>query len=155
MVTGMLDEIFEAVKTVPDPEIPVLSLGDLGVVRSVEFQDGYPVITVSPTYSGCPATGVIEEMILEKLESLGFKNAIINRSISPPWSSEWISQEGRQKLRQYGIAPPNPQNKGHPESCPRCSQKTVSKISEFAATSCQAMWRCDECFEVFNYFKCI
>ncbi len=155
MVNESLQHIVGVVEAIPDPEIPVLTLADLGVIRDVAVEDGSIIVTVTPTYSGCPAISLIEEMIVEQLQLNNFENVKIRRSISPPWSSDWITSEGKAKLTKYGIAPPNSENKGQPESCPRCRSGNVAKISEFSSTPCQAMWKCLSCLEVFGYFKCI
>ena len=142
------------VESVPDPEIPVLTLGDLGVIRGVhERVDGFE-IHVTPTYSGCPATRVINEMISEALLRAHIEKFTIKKVLSPVWSTQWISESGKAKLEEYGIAPPNPGANG-PKSCPRCKSTRVSEISAFGSTPCQALWRCQECLEPFNYFKCL
>ena len=146
--------IIKIANTVPDPEIPVLTLGDLGVIRGARLQGENWIIDVSPTYSGCPATSLINEMILETLARNGVKNVQIKMVLSPPWRSEWISDEGRKKLSAYGIAPPNPEN-SKPRCCPQCNSQAVSLLSEFGSTPCQALWKCQDCLEIFNYFKCI
>ena len=146
---------------VADPEIPVLSIVDLGIVRDVIVGDRITV-ALAPTYSGCPATEVIEQSVVNALNRYGIDNVDIRRELSPPWTTDWISDEGREKLRQYGIAPPE---KGtskrallHGEreiACPRCNSLNTAVVSEFGSTACKAAWKCNDCLEPFEYFKCI
>lgn len=161
-----LDELARAYRvlgTVPDPEIPVLSLMDLGVIRSVQWLDGVLCVGVSPTYSGCPAAVVIRASIIEALQHAGFSHVSAVDVLSPPWSSDWISPEGRRKLLEYGIAPPAESAASKrrlirgdlPIACPRCSSVSTEKISEFGSTPCKAHYRCTRCREPFDYFKCI
>lgn len=145
----------------PDPEIPVLTIMDLGIVRDVAVNDGV-VVTMTPTYIGCPATEVIERSVVETLHSHGVEAVSIDRVLSPPWTTDWISAEGREKLRTYGIAPPE---KGagkrallHSDrsiACPRCDSLDTSLVSEFGSTACKASYKCKSCLEPFEYFKCI
>ena len=137
---------------VADPEIPVLSVLDLGVVRAVELgSDGTVRVAVSPTYSGCPATAVIRRDIVQALMAAGFQGATAYDRISPPWSSDWISPEGHRKLREYGIAPPSPDRD---VACPRCGSRSIRRLSEFGSTPCKALYRCESCLEPFDRFKC-
>lgn len=147
--------IRDVVRRIPDPEIPVLTIGDLGIVRDVKLEGNKTMVIISPTYTGCPATKLIGDLILKRLKDLALEKTQIVHSISPPWSSDWISEDGRRKLCEYGIAPPNPSKNARPQHCPRCSAEKIEKISEFGATPCQALWRCQSCLETFNYFKCI
>ena len=149
---------------VPDPEIPVLSLVDLGVIRSVQSDaDGGLVIGVSPTYSGCPATTVIRAEILAALGAAGFSPVRVVDVLSPPWTSDWISVEGRRKLESYGIAPPatpvaSVRALAVPAAdlrCPRCGSADTELLSEFGSTPCKALHRCRACLEPFDRFKCI
>jgi ring-1,2-phenylacetyl-CoA epoxidase subunit PaaD len=148
---------------VPDPEIPVLSVLDLGVVRHLrERADGTIEIGVSPTYSGCPATPVIRQSIERALGAAGFRVATVD-VLSPPWTSDWISAEGRRKLAAFGIAPPvgpvsSPRALFHPDPevpCPRCGSQETRRLSEFGSTPCKALYRCEACREPFDYFKCL
>ena len=155
------DEILRWLGQVADPEIPVLSITDLGIVREVEVGERITV-ALSPTYSGCPATEVIENSVLQTLREHGVEDVEIRRVLSPPWTTDWISDEGRDKLRQYGIAPPE---KGGGKrallrgertvACPRCGATATELVSEFGSTACKASYRCSECLEPFEYFKCI
>jgi ring-1,2-phenylacetyl-CoA epoxidase subunit PaaD len=141
----------EVLAGVPDPEIPVLSVIDLGVVRSVELDaDGIVRVGVAPTYSGCPGTAVIKQDIVRALQAAGFEAAAFD-VLSPPWSSDWISAEGHRKLREYGIAPPS----HDPEpACPRCGSRATRRLSEFGSTPCKSLYRCESCLEPFDQFKC-
>lgn len=155
------DEILRWLGQVADPEIPVLSITDLGIVRDVEAGERVTV-SLSPTYSGCPATEVIEQSVRDALHDHGIEDVEIKRVLSPPWTTDWISDKGRDKLRQYGIAPPE---KGtgkrallHGDrkvACPRCAATATELVSEFGSTACKASYRCSECLEPFEYFKCI
>jgi ring-1,2-phenylacetyl-CoA epoxidase subunit PaaD len=137
---------------VPDPEIPVLSVLDLGIVRAVEVgPDGTVRVAVSPTYTGCPATAVIRRDIAQALRQAGFEGATVYDQLSPPWSSDWISPEGHRKLEQYGIAPPT---RALEVACPRCGSTRTSRLSEFGSTPCKALYRCESCLEPFDRFKC-
>jgi ring-1,2-phenylacetyl-CoA epoxidase subunit PaaD len=154
-------QILEWLGEVADPEIPVLSIVDLGIVRNVIVGDRVTV-DLSPTYSGCPATEVIEESVVEALNGYGIKNVDIRRVLSPPWTTDWISDDGREKLRQYGIAPPEQGASKrallHGErtvACPRCASANTTVVSEFGSTACKASYKCGDCLEPFEYFKCI
>ena len=155
------DEILRWLGQVADPEIPVLSITDLGIVREVEVGERV-TISLSPTYSGCPATEVIEKNVLDALHDHGVDDVEIKRVLSPPWTTDWISEKGRKKLRDYGIAPPET-GAGkrallHGErqvGCPRCGATATELVSEFGSTACKAAYRCSECLEPFEYFKCI
>ncbi|GAB5448439.1 1,2-phenylacetyl-CoA epoxidase subunit PaaD [Gymnodinialimonas sp.] len=146
------DQIWTWLDAVPDPEIPVISVVDLGIVRDVAWQGDTLEITLTPTYSGCPATAVIELSVLEALQAKGTAPQI-KRQIAPPWTTDWLSDKGRAKLEEYGIAPPNPA--GGPAQCPRCQSTNLERISQFGSTPCKAQWRCMDCLEPFDYFKCI
>jgi ring-1,2-phenylacetyl-CoA epoxidase subunit PaaD len=146
-----------------DPEIPVLSIVELGIVRYVQrTSDGRLHVGLTPTYSGCPATDVIRKAVREALDGAGYPDAILEEVLSPPWSSEWLTDGGRRKLESYGIAPPaqsvtNPRHLfGAPViRCPRCASTHTERVSEFGSTPCKAHYRCVSCLEPFDYFKCI
>jgi ring-1,2-phenylacetyl-CoA epoxidase subunit PaaD len=144
-------QIYEWLAKVPDPEIPVLSILDLGIVRDVTIKDKVTV-TLTPTYSGCPATEAIESSVLEALKGHGVDEIAIRRVLSPPWTTDWISEDGREKLRKYGIAPPS---KSLEIACPQCESLNTERVSEFGSTACKASWRCCDCLEPFEYFKCL
>ena len=146
------EQVYAWLAEVPDPEIPVLSILDLGIVRDVSVDDGVTVF-LTPTYSGCPATEVIESSVLEALENQGLESIEIKRVLSPPWTTDWISDAGRKKLHDYGIAPPVQSNQS--VACPQCASLRTERISEFGSTPCKAAWRCLECLEPFDYFKCL
>ncbi len=147
-------DVYAWLTEVPDPEIPVLSILDLGIVRDVDVADDGQSVTVSvtPTYSGCPATEVIEASVVRALQRQGVENAVIKRSLSPPWTTEWITEEGKEKMRRYGIAPPSAANA---VACPQCESLQTERVSEFGSTACKAAWRCTVCLEPFEYFKCL
>jgi ring-1,2-phenylacetyl-CoA epoxidase subunit PaaD len=161
-----VEQVWDWLREILDPEIPVISVVDLGIVRDVRLQGQELVVTITPTYSGCPATSVIALAIGNGVRAKGVENFRLERRLSPPWTTDWISAAGRQQLKEYGIAPPpetaevlSPLNriarKAASISCPRCgSQKTV-RVSEFGSTPCKAQYRCQHCLEPFDYFKCI
>lgn len=153
MVSATLtrERVYEWLAEVPDPEIPVLSILDLGIVRDVKIGEDVTV-SIAPTYSGCPATEVIEASVLSELSHHGVEAAKIERVLSPPWTTDWITDDGRKKLHAYGIAPPE---KNKEVACPRCDSLNCEKISEFGSTPCKAAWRCRDCLEPFEYFKCL
>ncbi len=146
-----LDEaaIMAVLEKVPDPEIPVLSITDLGIVRG--FADDPPRVRISPTYTGCPATVAIEMMIREALDGAGYSDVHIERVLFPPWSTDWITERGRERLKAYGIAPPDPSAKAQ---CPQCGSTETEEVSRFGSTPCKAQWRCTSCLEPFERFKC-
>jgi ring-1,2-phenylacetyl-CoA epoxidase subunit PaaD len=142
------EEALRAVlETVMDPEIPVVSVMDLGIVRDVQPDR----VTITPTYSGCPATDVIERTIREALDSNGYRNVAIETVLTPPWSTDWISEAGKEKLRAYGIAPPE---LAKAATCPQCGSINTEEVSRFGSTPCKAQWRCKDCLEPFDRFKC-
>ena len=151
---------WNAVASVVDPEIPVLTIADLGVLREVTVRDGDVEVAITPTYSGCPAMNMIALEIELALEREGFRRPKIRTVLSPAWTTDWMSEDGRRKLREYGIAPPLPSSSrralfGVEEvACPQCGSKDTELISEFGSTSCKALWRCKSCREPFEYFKC-
>lgn len=153
--------VYECLSKVPDPEIPVLTIMDLGIVRDVQVDDGV-LVRLSPTYIGCPATEVIEQSVIAALKAYGIENPRIERVLSPPWTTDWLSEAGRSKLRQYGIAPPVNSSGKHsllsgdrPIACPRCASTDTLRVSEFGSTPCKASYKCGDCLEPFEYFKCI
>ena len=139
--------IWAVLKDVPDPEIPAVSIIDLGIVRAVDEE----LVTITPTYSGCPATAFIEQSIRDALDSAGYRRVKINTVLSPPWTTEWISDEGKRKLAAYGIAPPD---LAKAATCPRCGSTDTEEVSRFGSTPCKAQWRCKACLEPFDRFKC-
>ncbi len=147
------DQIWDWLDAVPDPEIPVISVVDLGVVRDVSVSEEGVEVTITPTYSGCPAMSVIAFDIEMALAQKGVENITLKTQIAPAWTTDWLSKKGRARLEDYGIAPP--QVAGGPERCPQCKSTNVERISQFGSTPCKAQWRCQSCLEPFDYFKCI
>ena len=146
------EQILDWLSEVADPEIPVLTIMDLGIVRGVDCRDGVEV-ALTPTYSGCPATEVIEQSVVAALEERGVDGVRVKRVLSPAWTTDWISPEGREKLRIYGIAPPERRNRA--VACPRCGSVNSDRVSEFGSTACKASYKCLDCLEPFEYFKCL
>ncbi|MDS9469271.1 1,2-phenylacetyl-CoA epoxidase subunit PaaD [Paracoccus sp. MBLB3053] len=165
------DQVWDWLSQVPDPEIPVISLTDLGIIRAVAWADDTLVVTVTPTYSGCPATSIINLDIETALRGHGIEKLRLERQLSPPWTTDWITAEGRDKLRAYGIAPPIDGTAADGRlagriarlagssnlviACPRCGSTKTEKLSQFGSTPCKASYRCTDCLEPFDYFKCI
>lgn len=140
--------IWRVLESVPDPEIPVVSIVDLGIVRDVSETR----VLLTPTYTGCPATLVIEQMVRAALDRGGLQHIAIETTLAPPWTTDWISEEGRVKLRAYGIAPPTPGERA--PQCPQCGSMHTEQVSRFGSTPCKALWRCRSCLEPFDLFKC-
>ena len=140
-------DIRAVLETVMDPEIPVVSVIDLGIVRDVAADK----VTITPTYSGCPATDVIERTVREALDANGYRNVAIETVLTPPWSTDWISEQGKERLRAYGIAPPE---LAKAATCPQCGSTDTEEVSRFGSTPCKAQWRCKDCLEPFDRFKC-
>ena len=161
-VSEKIDLAWEILQTVPDPEVPVISVVELGIIRAVELSaEGVICIDVTPTYSGCPAIEAININIQAALQEAGFKQVKLNAVISPPWTTDDISEAGRQKLLAYGIAPPNGSVSkasllgiDKPKACPLCGSENTEMLSQFGSTSCKALYRCVDCREPFDYFKC-
>ena len=143
------DAIMAVLDQVMDPEIPVVSITDLGIVRG--FAEDPPRVRVTPTYTGCPATIAIENLIREALDRNGFDFVHLERVLFPPWTTAWISERGRQRLHDYGIAPPSTSATAQ---CPQCGSSDTVEISRFGSTPCKAQWRCNSCLEPFDRFKC-
>jgi ring-1,2-phenylacetyl-CoA epoxidase subunit PaaD len=163
LVSAALEQIRELVRRVPDPEIPVLSLEDLGILRGVETSDdGHPIVKLTPTYSGCPAIDPIREEVTRVLCEAGHDDVEVRMVLAPAWTTDWMTDEGRVKLRDYGIAPPeriasNPPCVllSRPARCPRCGSADTREVSRFGATPCQAQHACNACLEPFARFKAI
>ncbi|QOZ11025.1 1,2-phenylacetyl-CoA epoxidase subunit PaaD [Bradyrhizobium sp. CCBAU 51765] len=151
---------WDAAASVVDPEIPVLTIADLGVLREVALDGDHVEVAITPTYSGCPAMNMIALEIEIALERAGFHHPKVRTVLSPAWTTDWMSEEGRQKLRAYGIAPPQASNSRRAlfgeqaVACPQCGSENTELLSEFGSTSCKALWRCKACREPFDYFKC-
>lgn len=155
-------DLFPILKSVPDPEIPVLSIIDLGVVRHAELQDQKAIVNITPTYSGCPAMDVIGDDIKKALSEKGY-DPKVNLILAPAWTTDWMTDEGKQALKKYGIAPPMDVTSdkkallGEEQviPCPQCDSSNTKLVSQFASTACKAMFRCQDCDETFDYFKCL
>jgi len=160
-----LARAWSALASVPDPEIPVLSVVELGIVRDVALDDGALRVRVTPTYSGCPATDVIMGGIRDALADAGFEHVDTDMTLSPPWTTDWIAPEGKRKLAAFGIAPPgraasridvtgiSPLRRATDVACPRCGSTRTALLAQFGSTACKALYRCGECREPFDYFK--
>lgn len=156
------EAIWALLKKVNDPEVPVLSIIDLGIVRDVKVDNDKINIIITPTYSGCPAMDVISMDIRLKLIEKGYRNVSIQHQLSPAWTTDWMTEEGKQKLKAFGIAPPNSKQqfctsdmfKEEAVECPHCNSYHTELISQFSSTACKAMYRCLDCKEAFDYFKC-
>ena len=155
-------QIWEWLESVNDPEVPVLTVVDLGVIRKVEVLGEKVKITITPTYSGCPAMQVIEEDIRAKLSEEAISKVEVLTVLSPAWTTDWLSEKGRAKLKEYGIAPPeNEVDKSLLFSapiivpCPKCNSNETKMVSEFGSTACKAHYQCLSCKEPFDYFKCL
>jgi len=147
---------WRALALVEDPELPALTLIDLGIVRFVkEHSDGVLQVGLSPTYTGCPATEFIRHRVEQALDEAGVGPIAVTHELAPAWSSDWITPEGRRKLAAYGIVPPPDAVANRPIACPRCSSLNTECISQFGSTPCKALHRCRECLEPFECFKCI
>ena len=157
-------DIWQILQEVKDPEVPVLSVIDLGIVRRVKLDpDSHQLeVIITPTYSGCPAMDVIAMDIRLKLREKGLRNVVVRQQLSPAWTTDWMSNEGKEKLKAFGIAPPNPKQqfcttdmfRQEAVQCPRCDSFHTELISQFGSTACKAMYRCLDCREAFDYFKC-
>jgi ring-1,2-phenylacetyl-CoA epoxidase subunit PaaD len=161
VTTPSVDAAWDALARVPDPEVPAVSIVELGIVRDVEVADGRVRVVVTPTYSGCPATEVIATSIREELARGGFADVDLVTTLSPPWTTDWIAPEGKRKLARFGIAPPHAvvnvagisRLRRAAVACPRCGSTRTSLLSQFGSTACKAQYRCDDCREPFDYFK--
>jgi ring-1,2-phenylacetyl-CoA epoxidase subunit PaaD len=166
MVSAMFNDdklrqrAWEVAAGVVDPEIPVLTIADLGVLREVAINDGRVEVAITPTYSGCPAMNMITLEIELALERAGFRHSKVRTVLSPAWTTDWMSENGRRKLREYGIAPPRAASSRRAlfgieqVACPQCGSEDTEVLSEFGSTACKALWRCKSCREPFDYFKC-
>jgi ring-1,2-phenylacetyl-CoA epoxidase subunit PaaD len=163
---GAIDAIWRLLATITDPEIPVISIVELGIVRNVAWDAGEFVVTVTPTYSGCPATELIASDIRNALEAARLGRFRIETRLAPAWTSDWIAPQARERLRAYGIAPPGERPAVHSIdvgslrrrsdasiACPRCGSSRTRELSRFGSTPCKAQYRCEDCLEPFDYFK--
>ncbi len=154
--------IWELLEDVYDPEVPVLTIVDLGIVRDVKVVKNHVTITITPTYTGCPAMGTIEKDIIEKLQEEAITSYEIHTSIAPAWTTDWMSERGKKKLKDYGIAPPQDEVDksvlfADPlvVPCPVCDSSDTKLVSQFGSTACKAHYQCKKCREPFDYFKCL
>lgn len=156
-------KIWGILETVTDPEVPVLTVTDLGIIRNVKLDEDSVEVTITPTYTGCPAMDMIAMNIKLALIENGYRNIKITSVLSPAWTTDWMSENGKQKLKEYGIAPPNPKQQvcdnklfadAEAVQCPHCESYRTHRISEFGSTACKALYQCDDCKEPFDYFKC-
>lgn len=163
-MTLSTEDIFDLLSEIPDPEIPVISIIDLGVIRDIHIVDDISIeLKITPTYSGCPAMKQIEDDVRKKLTEHGFTNIKVNTVFSPPWTTDWITPDAKKRLNAYGIAPPEHTTedktwltgKEKAINCPRCNSTHTKLISQFGSTACKALYQCQDCLEPFDYFKCI
>jgi ring-1,2-phenylacetyl-CoA epoxidase subunit PaaD len=157
IVMTEVEQAWELLAQVPDPELPTVSVVDLGIARDVEYADGRLVVTITPTYSGCPAMREIEDDVRTILTQR-FDEVEVRTVLSPPWTTDWITEDGRRKLAGAGIAPPGARMlpllvEGRPAACPHCGSAAVEELAAFGSTACKAMWRCTSCREPFDYVK--
>ncbi|HNQ60885.1 MAG TPA: phenylacetate-CoA oxygenase subunit PaaJ [Bacteroidia bacterium] len=156
------ETVWSILEEIPDPEIPVISIVELGITRDVHIDGDSVTVDITPTYSGCPAMGVIEKDIIGKLKAAGVENPKIKVVYSPVWTTDWLNDEAKEKLRKYGIAPPEKASHdkslltGKPKiiACPYCGSGKTKLISQFGSTACKALYKCENCLEPFDYFKC-
>ncbi len=145
-------DIWSILERVPDPEIPVINLVELGVIREVEREDDQLTITITPTYTGCPAKKLFEDLIRETLAEHGYKHVTIQSKLNPAWTTDWLSEATKTKLTNEGISPPTIGDRI--VMCPRCKSLNTKMVSQFGSTPCQSLYTCTDCLEPFNYFKC-
>ncbi|MDU0367529.1 1,2-phenylacetyl-CoA epoxidase subunit PaaD [Microbacterium sp. NPDC089180] len=161
MVTATRDRAREIVAAVVDPEVPVLTIDDLGVLRDVRLDGETVTVTITPTYSGCPAVDAIRDDIVLALTSAGFDDVVVSTTLTPAWTTDWMSDAGRRKLTEYGIAPPSGRAPAGPirvklsVACPRCGSLDTREVSRFGSTSCKSHWECRACLEPFDHFKAL
>lgn len=162
IATANQSKALDLIKNIPDPEIPVITIADLGILRNVVFKDDAVDVFITPTYSGCPAMMAIEKQIIQVLNDEGFEKVKVQMVYSPVWTTDWLTAEAKEKLRVYGIAPPEISTSDknalslHPKKikCPRCGSANSTRVSEFGSTACKALYKCNDCLEPFDYFKC-
>lgn len=155
--------VWDILKKVSDPEIPVLTVVDMGVVREVTEKEGELLVSITPTYSGCPAMNEIESNIRWALEEAGYDHVNVETRLSPPWTTDWMTDEGKEKLLEYGIAPPEGSSadksvlfgEAKKVMCPQCRSRNTTMVSQFGSTACKALYKCNDCKEPFDYFKCL
>ena len=148
--------LYAYLEEIKDPEIPVLSIIDLGIVRDIYLNDDEVEVVITPTYTGCPAMDMIATAIRIELSTLGFKKVKVTQTLGPAWTTDWMSEEGKRKLKDYGIAAPDKRFAIAKDGveCPHCNSNNTKLISEFGSTACKALFQCNDCYEPFDYFKC-
>ncbi|MBI1344396.1 MAG: phenylacetate-CoA oxygenase subunit PaaJ [Terrimonas sp.] len=155
--------IYAYLDNIKDPEVPALSIIDLGIVKDIQYKEDELEVIITPTYTGCPAMDVISTSIRVMLSTLGFRKVKVTTVLSPAWTTDWMTEEGKRKLKAYGIAPPNPRQQvcnnklfapNESVQCPHCDSYHTRRISEFGSTACKALYQCEDCKEPFDYFKC-
>mgnify|MGYP001159356275 FL=1 len=158
------DKIWNLLEEIPDPEIPVLTIHDLGIVRKIDEINNEIIVTITPTYSGCPAMNQFEADIVTTLNKYGYDKVSIVTTYDPPWTTDWLSEEAKKKLQDYGIAPPEQKTTDKNAllvddrksvTCPQCKSTSSKMISQFGSTACKSLYQCNDCMEPFDYFKCI
>lgn len=158
------DKIWKLLEEIPDPEIPVLTIHDLGIVRKIDEINNEIIVTITPTYSGCPAMNQFEADIITTLNKQGYDKVSIVTTYDPPWTTDWLSEEAKKKLQDYGIAPPEQKTTDKNAllvddrksvTCPQCKSTSSKMISQFGSTACKSLYQCNDCMEPFDYFKCI
>ena len=158
------DKIWKLLEEIPDPEIPVLTIHDLGIVRKIDEINNEIIVTITPTYSGCPAMNQFEADIVTTLNNQGYDKVSIVTTYDPPWTTDWLSEEAKKKLQDYGIAPPEQKTTDKNAllvddrksvTCPQCKSTNSKMISQFGSTACKSLYQCNDCMEPFDYFKCI
>ena len=158
------DKIWKLLEEIPDPEIPVLTIHDLGIVRKIDEINNEIIVTITPTYSGCPAMNQFEADIVTTLNKYGYDKVSIVTTYDPPWTTDWLSEEAKKKLQDYGIAPPEQKTTDKNAllvddrksvTCPQCKSTSSKMISQFGSTACKSLYQCNDCMEPFDYFKCI
>lgn len=163
MVKYSQQDILDILEDVKDPEIPVISIVDMGIVRKVDYEGEKMIVTITPTYSGCPAMKEIEDEIIKRLSQEGIDNLEVKSSIKESWTTDWLSEKGRVALKEYGIAPPEDSSsdkralmgESRIVQCPNCGSKNTKMVSQFGSTPCKSLFQCSDCGEPFDYFKCI
>lgn len=154
------EEITALLAPIPDPEIPVITIQDLGILRNVEVVGNKVIVQITPTYNGCPAMNVIEKEIIQTLHENGVKDVEVKLVYTPAWTTDWLSADAKERLREYGIAPPEAGSgdykrlKGESIRCPRCGSTETTLVSSFGSTACKALYKCKSCLEPFDHFKC-
>ncbi|NCF18661.1 MAG: phenylacetate-CoA oxygenase subunit PaaJ [Haliea sp.] len=154
-VNSSLQSLWDLLDAVKDPEIPAVSLWEMGILQDIAMQGDRVIVTITPTYSGCPAMTVMAEDVLQALADAGYADSEVVTRLSPAWSTSWMSEEAQDKLREYGIAPPGQGGGNEPVEvlCPRCHSDEVRRLSEFGSTACKALYQCSACGEPFDHFK--